>query len=1153
MNLLKGIVNSLKNSVMELAHADLIAAIGTPKSAVTPEEAFLVEALVLTMRNQGNPQVVYPFLLTNVDLLTDRFLEWLPTWMTVKLSAATTTQKMRIAAAISTFSTVLQEFPFGNKASNLEIAITGYDLSKRVKQREIFPGPWAEVQHNLAVAYCHRVRGDRAENLEIAIACCESALEVRTRKSRPRQWATTQGHLGIIYRHRLLGNPEENLEQAITCYQNALQILSYKTHPQAWATFLHNLAIAFSDRICGDCAQNLEQAIAHCRQVLQSGIYEHYPEKWAKNQLLLGQLYQRRLVGDPVDNLETAITCCQEGLKVCSPETFPQLWAMLKSELGNAYGNRFYVRSSERKTNLDKALEYFGEALRILTRENAPQLWANTQMNLATIYRDEMWGNHEQAIHCFKQALDVYTRKAFPQQWARIQNELLITFLVNSVHCANKQEKIGYLIQGIAYGEAALEVLTQTNYPQEWALVNSDLAGVYANLLSCGQVQYFQAAITSAENALQVCTRETNLLIYIKTLFHLGSAYQSGGQLHHAYQNLATAFETSEFLRYEGLKSDLSRQKWAFQWKDLYRKPVDVCFELAASEPQYYDKALEYLEYNKARVLVKALATHKITPSGIPEKLCEELYRLQQEILIEERRLEMTERPIANGRMILDETSFTQSSWLPPYTRDYSHLIQLQQQLNDLITNKIQPLNPEFSVTQRIKSISFEQIRSLVDENTAILEWYVTSEHIKVFIVTSQTQHPLIHECPINWRDFPIQEMETLLPEQQIHYFSYLKEQSQSNPAVGFPNLLEEFFRYITDYGQNRKQWRDKLFERLQRLAQLLDLDRVVAKLPETYNQVILIPHFVLHIFPLHALPLKDGSYLIDRFPRGVRYSPSCQALQLAQSQECFNCSNHLFGVQNPTQDLSYSDLEVAAIRQKFCPNDDILAQKDARKTEIHPLRLQNAHYIHFSCHGYFNFENSLLSALLLADAFVAQDIAVSGEQQQDAHLADSSTSERTLRVQTGEIIDLSQCLTLAEIFTLNLSQCRLVTLSACETGLIDTTTSSDEYMGLPNGFLYAGSPSVVSSLWIVNDISTTFLMIKFYENLQRQTSVAVALNQAQIWLRNARGAELEQWMEEKQLPMNATLKISLKRRFRQEPRPFQEPFHWAAFCAIGQ
>ncbi|WP_202895849.1 CHAT domain-containing protein [Iningainema tapete] len=56
------------------------------------------------------------------------------------------------------------------------------------------------------------------------------------------------------------------------------------------------------------------------------------------------------------------------------------------------------------------------------------------------------------------------------------------------------------------------------------------------------------------------------------------------------------------------------------------------------------------------------------------------------------------------------------------------------------------------------------------------------------------------------------------------------------------------------------------------------------------------------------------------------------------------------------------------------------------------------------------------------------------------------------------------------------------------------------------SGFLAAGATTVVSSLWKVSDISTTFLMIKFYENLrqispQEPGAVAVALKVAQKWI----------------------------------------------------
>lgn len=153
-------------------------------------------------------------------------------------------------------------------------------------------------------------------------------------------------------------------------------------------------------------------------------------------------------------------------------------------------------------------------------------------------------------------------------------------------------------------------------------------------------------------------------------------------------------------------------------------------------------------------------------------------------------------------------------------------------------------------------------------------------------------------------------------------------------------------------------------------------------------------------------------------------------------------------------------------------------------------------------------------------------------------------------------VIDLSRCLTVEEIFKLDLSECRLVTLSASETALIDWTNSSDEYIGFPGAFLFAGSASVVGSLWDINDLSTALLMIKFYQNLQIGLTVAVALNQAKLWLRDITKIELEQLINANLLPLNPTVRMNLRRRFyrfRDDRHPFREPFHWAAFCAIGQ
>ncbi len=111
----------------------------------------------------------------------------------------------------------------------------------------------------------------------------------------------------------------------------------------------------------------------------------------------------------------------------------------------------------------------------------------------------------------------------------------------------------------------------------------------------------------------------------------------------------------------------------------------------------------------------------------------------------------------------------------------------------------------------------------------------------------------------------------------------------------------------------------------------------------------------------------------------------------------------------------------------------------------IHEKLLQ-ANCIFFFCHGYFNPSSPLDSGLDLAD----------------------------------------ESLTLTDIIAhLKLENCRLVTLSACETGLTDFQNASDEYIGLPSGFLLAGSTNVVSSFWAVSATATALLMMKFYEELQ--------------------------------------------------------------------
>ncbi len=300
---------------------------------------------------------------------------------------------------------------------------------------------------------------------------------------------------------------------------------------------------------------------------------------------------------------------------------------------------------------------------------------------------------------------------------------------------------------------------------------------------------------------------------------------------------------------------------------------------------------------------------------------------------------------------------------------------------------------------------------------------------------------------------------------------------------------------------------------------------------------------------------------LLDCFPSGVKYAPSLQLLELVQNRLKTRTSpapelQPLFAIQNPTEDLSNADMEVQIIKQKFDIHDILIKQQATKIAFNENLKnLSNASYIHFSCHGVFNFDYPLLSLLALADSIESPPVgAVPPCPPEPSCPPESPETPRYVTMRSGRKAIPEKCLTLREIFAdLELNNCNLVTLSACETGLTSSTEMTDEYIGLPSGFLYAGSMNVVSTLWSVDDFATAILMIKFYQELLPKVSVAVALNAAQNWMRAVSKEDFMVWIESLKLDENSIEEVKdwLSYSSKDKP-PFHQPKYWAAFCATG-
>lgn len=236
-------------------------------------------------------------------------------------------------------------------------------------------------------------------------------------------------------------------------------------------------------------------------------------------------------------------------------------------------------------------------------------------------------------------------------------------------------------------------------------------------------------------------------------------------------------------------------------------------------------------------------------------------------------------------------------------------------------------------------------------------------------------------------------------------------------------------------------------------------------------NDIIwFVPHNFLHYLPLHALKVGNR-YLIERNP--VCYTPSASVMKYCHEKRKGRREKALI-LADSRLDRLHTQEQSMAIQEIFHPHAELYIGGDVTKNLIQQ-KLRNSKddidILHIACHGEFNTFESLKSCIKLAKT--KDQSAPEGEDE----------------------------LTAAEIFSLEM-KADLVILSACESG-INENKPGDELIGLTRSLIYAGTPSVVVSLWEVEEISTSILMSRFYQKLKDGSNNGVnkasALQTAQL------------------------------------------------------
>ena len=229
-----------------------------------------------------------------------------------------------------------------------------------------------------------------------------------------------------------------------------------------------------------------------------------------------------------------------------------------------------------------------------------------------------------------------------------------------------------------------------------------------------------------------------------------------------------------------------------------------------------------------------------------------------------------------------------------------------------------------------------------------------------------------------------------------------------------------------------------------------------------------------------------------------------------------------------PVDALPFSGLEARRVARRcrvepFIGND---ATKFALQEAL-PCRI-----IHIATHGVFDEETEI-------DALYSAQLVFAGYNKWVSHKTESSGCGNGI-------------LTADEISRMDLHKTDLVVLSACQTGLGDTSYRSTR--GLISAFSAAGARWIICHMWEASDFATPILMDAFYyAHLNLCMEVPEALQYAKNYLRGVTVGDLlrEGWLDipnDLDLPIESQEEILALRNANMRRRPFEDEFYWGGF-----
>lgn len=617
-------------------------------------------------------------------------------------------------------------------------------------------------------------------------------------------------------------------------------------------------------------------------------------------------------------------------------------------ELYESLGEAETIRLSKTYNNISVvniALGNFGESFKYGEKavNSIPPCFIDKQIGMLNTFGVTLQnlGNYTEALKHYHQALDLNQKNSNPRRQAELLTNIGTVYLKMAISpIETKEQKRMYLQKARKNYQQALELDHKMN----------NLRGIAANQSNLGIVELeagdFTSALTSYFEALKIDQNIDYPLGQAYDFGNIGYAYYLSGDFQKAleyYERLLSIPRVEDFkpvaiTAFYGKGKVFEAQGKLSVALDLYQRAIAMIeeirggignrFKMSFLEDKldvYKDiillflklgdpkQALYYAEKAKSKMFLELLENTKI---GIKNSLNKEDIERLRELELQLRNL-------------TDELK-TKEFELPTDQRNRS-ILKLQNMIRELeqeakaIQERI--VNPEYISLVQVDPLPLAQFQKLLDQNSAVLEYFVTDDFIIVWIITKDG-----------------------VKVKQIRRQQAVKTYNDHELFVAADILAGDeetaFLLYTSD---TQQELYDLLIQPIR--------EDIQGK-----EKLVIIPHGLLHYLPFHAFQ-HDNTYLIEEFE--VLYAPSYSVLGNLLERSIPFTGNALI-VGNPDGSLPSSQIEAEQIKKLLPAESILLTREDANKKRIKEMAFPK-NILHFATHSIFNRFNPLSSHILLA------------------------------------------------------------------------------------------------------------------------------------------------------------------------------------------